>query len=111
VLQSSAALKEGGKEWEAGRNDPLVATASPMPAGKLDLRMAHTIVPRESIGATKCLLVGAEITTHLLLPCIVYRVLVTSEVVGSREDSIARFPGARIDAITPVWPSLTVQKA
>jgi len=82
-----------------------------MPAGELNLRVTHTIVPRESIGAAERLLVGAEIATHLLLPCIVYSILVTGEVVGSREDSTAWFPGAWIDAIALVGAGLAVQKA
>jgi len=89
----------------------LVTSSSPMPARELDLRMAHTVVTSESVGATKCLLVGAKIAAHLLLPCVVDSVLVTGEVVRSGEDSIARFSGAWIDAVAPVWPSLTVQKA
>jgi len=86
----------------------LVASASPLPARELDLRVTDTIVPSESIGTTECLLVGAQVTTHFLFSCIVYSVLVTGKVVWSREDSIAWFPGAWIDTIAPVWTSLTV---
>ena len=85
-----------------------MASTPPVFAGKLHLRMTHTKVPGESVGATERLVVGAEVTTHLLLPCIVYCVFMTGEVVRSREDGVARFPGARIDAVALVRPSLAV---
>ena len=88
----------------------LVAGASPVPAWKLDFWVTHAIVPGEGIGSAERLLVGAEIAAHFLLSCVVYRILVASKIVGPREDSIARLPGAWIDALALVRSGLAVDK-
>ena len=53
---------------------------------------------RESILATESLVVGANLAAHLLAPSIVYGILMTGQVVGPREDGVARLAGGRVDA-------------
>jgi len=92
----------------SGELEPLVTSASPVLSWKLDIRVTHAVVPSKGIGSTEGLLVGAQIAAHLLLPGIVDSVLVTCEVVWSGKHSVARLACARVDALTLVWPCLTV---
>ena len=59
------------------------ASASPQFAGQLHVGVAHAVMPRQSVCAAECLLLGAQIAPNLLLACIVYRVLVPRQVVWS----------------------------
>jgi len=67
-------------------------------------------VSGESVVPAESLLLGTEVTPHLLLSRIVDGVFVSCEIVGSRENSIAGFAGGGIDPLTFVRPILRVPK-
>ena len=80
-------------------------------AMEFDIRMAHTVVSSEGVGAAKRLLVRAQIAPYLLLPRVVNRVLVPGEVIGPREDGIAWLSRARVDTVAPVRTGLAIEKS
>jgi hypothetical protein len=60
--------------------------------------MLNLFVTSESILATEGLVVSANLAAHLLARSIMYGVLVTCQVVGPREDGVARLARGRVDA-------------
>jgi hypothetical protein len=82
-----------------------------MLAWKLHVWMAHPVMPGQSIRAAERLLFGAKIASYLLLASVVNSVLMTSKVIGSGEDSVARLACARVDPITAMGSSLAVQES
>ena len=70
--------------------------------------MAHAEVPSEGIVSAEGLLLGAQVTPHLLLAGIVDGILVPREVVRAREDRVAGLAGRGVDAFTAVGPFLCV---
>jgi len=88
-----------------------LTTTPALLSGKFDVGMADTVVTGECICTAECLLVGAEVTSHLLLTCVVNRILMPCQVVGPGEDGIARLARARVDAVATVWSCLAVQQA
>jgi hypothetical protein len=82
-----------------------------MLAWKFHVRMAHPVMPGQSIRAAESLLFGAKIASHLLLAGVVDSVLMTSKVIRSGENSVARLACARVDPITAVGSSLAVQES
>jgi len=87
------------------------AGTSPVLAWKFHVRMAHPVMSGQSIRATERLLFSAKIASHLLLASVVNSVLVTSEVIRSGEDSVARLACARVNPITAMGSSLAVQES
>jgi len=75
---------------------------------KIDLGMHDAHMPRQRIAAAEGLLLGAQLAAYLLLLCIVNGILVSREIVRSREDGVARLAGARVDAVASVGPGLAV---
>lgn len=65
-------------------------------------------MPRQRVVPRKGLLLGAEVTADLLLACVVDGILVAGEVVGAREDGVARLAGGGVDALAFVWSGLAV---
>jgi len=103
----------GGRGYAslASRSTPTSgAAASPVLARELHIRVTHPVMSRQSIRPAEGLLLGAEIAAHLLLAGIVDRVFVTSEIIGPGEDCVAGLARARVDPITAMGPSLTVQE-
>lgn len=79
-------------------------------AGEFQVRVADTVVSGKRIGAAECLLLGAHIAPDLFLPCIVDGTLVSGQIVGSRENRVARLASARVDALAFVRSCLRVQQ-
>jgi len=82
--------------WAWGSNtigNSYSVSTSPAPVlGQINMsRMADPEMPGESIVPTKCLLLGTQMTPHLLLPRIVDGVFVSCEIVWSRENCVAGF--------------------
>jgi hypothetical protein len=77
-------------------------------AREVHLRMHDTHVSRQSIVARECLLFDAKRATDFLLASVVDGVLVTGEIIRTREDRIARLAGCGVDALTLVRPRLGV---
>jgi len=65
-------------------------------------------MPGECIIPRKRLLLGAQVTADLDLASVVDRVFVSGEIVGAREDGVARLAGAGIDALAFVRTRLRV---
>lgn len=87
----------------------IVATTAPtMLSGEIDLRMDDTHVPRQRIIAAECLLLDAKCAADFLLAGIVNCVFMSGEVIGSREDGVARLAGGGVNALTLVWARLRV---
>lgn len=86
----------------------MIATTSAMLAGEVDLWMHDAHVPRQRIVAAEGLLLDAECAAHFLLARVVDGVLVARQVVGSREDGVARLAGGGVDALTLVWARLRI---
>lgn len=89
----------------------LSSTASSVLARELNIRVTDSVVSRQRIGATKCLLFCTQIAVHLLLLSVVDRILVPCQVVRTREDGIARLARAWVDAVTAVGSGLAVEQA
>jgi hypothetical protein len=85
------------------------AGTSSMLARKLHVRMAYPVMSGECVCTAECLLLSAEIASHLLLAGIVDGVLVASKVVWSGENRTARLASAWVDSITAMGTSLAVQ--
>lgn len=63
------------------------------------------IIPREG------LLLGAEVTSHFLLPRVMNRVFVACQIIRPREDRVARFAGARVYPLTFVRAGLRIAES
>jgi len=81
-----------------------------MLAREIDLRMNNAHVTSERIIPRKGLLLDAQRTSHLLLARVVNGVLMTSQVVRSRKDSVAWLSGCGIDALAFVRAGLRVAR-
>jgi len=98
-----------------GRRTPtVVGSVSTIPASDLVqlnvIRMAHSEVACKGIVPTEGLLLGTQVTAHLLLACVVDRILVSCEIVRSRENGVAGLAGRRVNALALVGPVLGVAK-
>ncbi len=60
-----------------------VSAPSTVLAGELDIWMTDAIVSSESIRSAERLLFCAQVASHFLLACVVYRVLVSREIIGA----------------------------
>lgn len=89
----------------------LSSTASSVLAGELNIRVTNSVVSRKRIGATECLLLGTQVAVHLLLLGVVNGILVPGQIVGPREDGIARLASAWVDAVTAMGSGLAVEQA
>ena len=79
-----------------------------MLAREVHLGMHNTHVSCQRIVARECLLFSAQGTADLLLTSVVDSVLVTGEIVWTREDRVARLASCGVDALTLVRPRLRV---
>jgi hypothetical protein len=86
----------------------ITTTARPVLAREVHLRVHNSHMPCQCIVAREGLLLNTECTAHLLLASVVDSVLVTSKVVWSREDRVARLARCGVDALTLVRPRLGV---
>jgi len=86
----------------------LVPTAAPALRQIDVLRVHHAQMPCQCIVSAERLLLGAQRTVHLLLPGVVDGVLVPGQIVGPRENRVARLPRGRIDSFALVRPRLRV---
>lgn len=82
-----------------------------MLARKFKVRVTYAIVPSQCICAAKCLLFGADVATHFLLPPVVDGVLVARKIIGAGEDCIARLASAWVDSFALVRARLGVEVA
>lgn len=73
--------------------------------------MYHSHVSGKRVVAAKRLFLGTELAPHLELAGVVDRIFVTSQIVGSREDRVARLSSRWVDALTTVRTSLRVAKS
>lgn len=78
-------------------------------ARELDFRVADTEMSCESIRTAEGLFLRAQVAAHLLLATIVNSVLVSSQVVGAREDCVARLSRAWVYAFAAVGAGLCIQ--
>jgi len=67
-----------------------------------------THVACQCVVARKSFLLDTECAAYLLLARIVYRVLVTGEVIGTRKYGVARLAGRGVDALTLVGSRLRI---
>ena len=67
---------------------------------EIHIRMTHAEMSCQSIVPAESLLLSAEMTSHLLLACIVDSVFMPREVVRSAEDGIAGLAGRGVDSFT-----------
>jgi len=88
--------------------DSIGTTPAPVLAREVHLRMHDTHVSRQSIVAREGLLLYAERAANFLFAGIVNGVLVTGEIIRTREDRITRLAGCRVDTLTLVRPRLGV---
>ena len=88
--------------------DSIRTTPAPVLTRKVHLRMHDTHVSRQSIIAREGLLLYAERAADFLLAGIVNSILVTGEIIRTREDRIAGLAGCGVDALTLVRPRLGV---
>lgn len=72
--------------------------------------MAHTEMSGESIVPAECLLLGTQMTSHLLFSCIVNCVFMSCEIVGPRENGVAGFASGGVNPFALVRPILCVPK-
>lgn len=86
------------------------AAPSAVLAGEVDLRMHDAHVTSEGVVAAESLLLNAQGATHLLFAGVVDRVLMAGQVVGPREDRVARLARRRVDALALVWARLRVAR-
>lgn len=93
--------------YDRNRARLLMASATAL-AGKVDLGMYDAHMSSEGIVPAERLLFGTQVTSHLLLARIVNGVLVSCEVVRSREDGVARLARRGIDALAFVGSRLRV---
>jgi len=77
-------------------------------AGEIDLWMDDTHVPSESVAPGECLFLLAKRTANFLLADVVDRVFVSSEIVRTGENGVARLPGRRVSPLTLVRTRLRV---
>jgi len=86
-----------------------VSTTTATTLGQFDVfRVTDTEMSREGIISAERFLLGAQMTSHLLLSCVMDCVLVTREIVWSREDGVAWFARRWVDAFALVRPVLCV---
>jgi hypothetical protein len=83
---------------------------SPCLAGPVNIGMHHAHVSGQRIIPRECLLLGAKMTSHFLLPRIVNSIFMTRKIIRPREDRVARFAGAWIYALTFVRTRLRIAK-
>jgi len=86
----------------------VVTSAPAVLSGEVDLRMHDTHVACQCVVARKSFLLDTECAAYLLLARIVYRVLVTGEVIGTRKYGVARLAGRGVDALTLVGSRLRI---
>lgn len=72
--------------------------------------MAHSEMSGERIIPAECLLLGTQMTPHLLLSCIMNCIFVSREIVRSRKDGVARLPRRGVDPLALVGSVLCVAK-
>lgn len=84
----------------------MISSTTPVFAGEVDLRMDDSHVSGQSVIARERLLLYAKGASDFLLACIVDCVLMTREVVRSREDGVAGLASGGVDALTFVRPRL-----
>jgi len=72
--------------------------------------MAHSEMSGERIISAECLLLGTQMTPHLLLSCIMNCIFVSREIVRSRKDGVARLPRRGVDPLALVGSVLCVAK-
>lgn len=77
---------------------------------ELQIRVTDAVMPGKRIRAAKRLLLGTNVATDLLFAPIVNRILVSCQVVGPREDGVARLASAGVDAFAFVRPSLRIEE-
>lgn len=77
-------------------------------AKALDLGVHNSHVPSKRIVSREGFLLATHRASDLLLTAIVYRILVSCEIVRPREDRVAWLVGRRVDARTLVWSGLRV---
>ena len=93
------------------RGPPILisGTASPaVLAREVNFGMHNAHVPRQSVAAREEFFFLAERASRLLLADVVDRILVPREIVGPREDGVARLSGPGVDALALVRPRLRV---
>jgi hypothetical protein len=79
-----------------------------MLAGEIDIGMYNAHVSSEGIRARECLLFLTQCAPDFLLARIMNRILVTRQIVGSREYGVARLARRRVGPLALVRPGLTV---
>jgi hypothetical protein len=98
------------KADEADTRVPSVActASSTMLAREINIRMNDTHVPGESVAPGEGLLLVAKRTPDFLLADVVDRVFVSSEIIRTSENGVARLPRRRIGSLTLVRACLRV---
>lgn len=86
----------------------IAASSFPVLAGEVNFRVDNPHVSGESVVAREGLLFHTESTSRLHFSRVVNGILMSGQVVRSREDRVARLSSGRVDAIAFVRPCLTV---
>jgi len=112
---ATAARWNRKRAWAVGvtqsGNSYSVSTSAASTLPKFNvLRMTNTEVSGESIISAEGLFFGTQVTTNLLLSCIVDCIFMSCEIVRPREDCVAGFASGGIDPFALMRPVLRVPK-